>query len=64
MKHYKDCPENKGYDCCTCDMCGEDTALIEWQIKKQEGTLPWWNIVAKLSLACFGPGEILKVEGK
>ena len=40
-------------------MMGESIALIEWQIQKQEGTLPWWAFVAKLSLKAFGPGEIL-----
>ena len=58
MKHFKDCPENRGYDICTCDMCGDEIALVEWRIKKQEGKLPKWNIVAWLST--IGSPEIRK----
>jgi len=47
----KDCPINKGYNICTCDMCGEEIALVEWKIKQQEGRLPWWSIFARASIA-------------
>ena len=57
-KHFNDCPTQRGYKCCTCDMCGESIALIEWQIESQEGRLR--NIVGRASLALFGPGEIPK----
>jgi hypothetical protein len=32
-------------------MCGEEIALVEWQIKKQEGKLPWWAIFARMAVA-------------
>ena len=56
MKHFSDCPYEKYI--CTCDMCGESIALVEWQIKKQEGKLHWWNFIAHLSLKFFSPGEL------
>lgn len=49
-KHFSDCPSSK-YQICTCDMLGEEMALVEWQIAKQEGKLKWWNIIAKMSVA-------------
>lgn len=49
MNHFKDCPTQRNYSVCTCNMCGEDIALVEWQIKKQEGKLKWWQWIAWLS---------------
>ena len=49
-KHFSDCPSDK-YKICTCDMCGEEISLVEWQIAKQEGRQKWWHFVAKLSIA-------------
>ena len=59
MEHFSDCPTNRKYDICTCDMLGEEIALVEWQIAKQEGKLKWWHIVAKLSTR--GAPEIGKI---
>jgi len=56
--HFDDCPTQNGYNCCTCDMSGEELAAIEWQIKKQESGLKWWDIVGRLTLFFFGPGHI------
>ena len=58
MKHFQDCPINRNYECCTCDMLGEEIAIIEWQIARQEGREKWWHINAKLTLAAFGCGVI------
>ena len=60
--HFSDCPTKKGYDCCTCDMAGEEAAIIDWQIARQEGKERWWHFTAKLTLATFGPGKIPKVR--
>lgn len=49
MKHFKDCPHEK-YQICTCNLLGEEIALVDWQLQKQEKTLPWYNIIAKLSI--------------
>ena len=48
-KHYSDCPI-KNYNICTCNMSGEEIALVNWKIAEQEGKLPWWNFVARLSI--------------
>jgi hypothetical protein len=59
-KHFIDCPVNKGYEVCTCGMCGEEICLIDWQIAKQEGKLPIWHITARLSLFFFAFPEEIK----
>lgn len=61
-KHYNGCPIKRGYDCCTCDMMGEESCVIEWQIARQEGRERWWHISAKLTLAGFGCGEIKRLQ--
>ena len=63
MKHFRDCPVYRNWDMCTCDMRGEEIALVEWQIKRQEGQLRWWNVIAKLSLSFFGPPDIKRING-
>jgi hypothetical protein len=61
MKHFKDCPTNRNYNMCTCDMMGEEIALVEWAIQKQEGTLKWWQLCAKLTVR--NAPEIYKLKG-
>ena len=61
MIHFKDCPIKRGYNCCTCDMCGEEIAVIEWQIAKQENRLSWWKITARFTLHSFSCGKIERV---
>jgi len=52
MKHFSDCPMgNKTYNICTCDMSGEERALVDWKIKEQEGKLKWWHFVARASIS-------------
>lgn len=58
MKHFPDCPTKRNYNCCTCDMCGEEIAEIEWQISRQEGKERWWHICAKLTLWLSPVGKI------
>lgn len=60
MSCFEDCPTKRGYDVCTCDMMGEDEVIIEWEIKRMEGKLPWYNFIAHLTLAVFGPPAITK----
>jgi len=50
LKHFEDCPIKRGYDLCTCDMLGEEIALVEWKVEEQEGRLHWWSFIAKLSI--------------
>lgn len=54
-KHFEDCPTNRKYETCTCEMCGEEIALVEWCIQDQEGKLPWWNIFVKLMISGHPP---------
>ena len=42
-KHFSDCPIIRGYDCCTCDMAGEERLLVKWQIRRQEGKEKWYH---------------------
>lgn len=51
LTHFNDCPTKRNYNYCTCALTGEEIAIVEWQILKQEGKLKWWNFVALLSIA-------------
>lgn len=57
---FSSCPSKRGWQVCTCDMAGEECAVIDWQIAKQENKLSKWNLVAHLTLAFFGCGIIEK----
>ena len=57
--HFKDCPINRNYNICTCEMSGEEIAIIEWQISRQEGNEKWWQFIAKLTLKFFGCGNVI-----
>lgn len=61
MKHFNDCPIERGYNTCTCDLMGEEIAVIEWEIQKLEGNLKWYHITAKLTLFFFGYGGVRKL---
>ena len=62
MKHFSNCPINRNYDVCTCDMAGEEIAVIEWAIQKLEGKQKWYHFFAKLTLAAFSPPEIKRIN--
>lgn len=50
-KHFENCPRgNKTYEICTCDMSGEEAALVFWTIAKYAGRLKWYNIFAWLTV--------------
>lgn len=60
MTHFKDCPVTSGYVnwACTCDMAGEEGAVVDMQIARQEGKEKWWHLSTKLTLRFFGCGFI------
>ena len=60
--HFKDCPIQQNYNCCTCVMYGEERAIISWAIRRLEGKEKWYHITAKLTLAWFSPPLIKKSD--
>jgi hypothetical protein len=51
MEHFSDCPEGRGYNICTCEMLGEEIAIVDWQIEKQEGKIKWWQWIKRLTIS-------------